>query len=277
MNITDIKGTANLSNGVAMPYFGLGVFKSQDGKEVIDAINFALDAGCRHIDTAAIYGNEKGVGKAIAESGIDRNDVFITSKVWNSDQGYYSTIEALHTSLEKLKMDYIDLYLVHWPVKDKTADTWRAMEYLYNKGLVKAIGVSNFLQHHLQDLLISASIKPMVNQVEFHPYLVQQELIDFCNKYDIQFESWSPIMRGKVFEIELLNQIAKKYGKNEAQIVLRWNLQKGIIVIPKSVKKERIESNAQLFDFEIDDEDIKAIDHLDRNLRTGPHPDKLNF
>ena len=277
MEISDIKGTVTLANGVKMPYLGLGVFLVHDGSEVVNAIRYALEAAYRHIDTAAIYGNERGVGKAIRESNIPRNEIFLTSKVWNSDQGYESTLAAFEVSLRKLETDYLDLYLVHWPVKGKYKETWRALEKLYAGGRVKAIGVSNFLVHHLEDLLSTATIVPMVDQVEFHPYVVQRELTEFCQSHHIQFEAWSPLMQGKVFKVDQLNTLAAKYHKTAAQIVLRWDLQKGIITIPKSIKKENIVSNARLFDFVLLEEDMLSIDLLDKNLRVGAHPDHFNF
>ena len=277
MKITDINGFATLSNGVKMPYFGLGVFQVSDGHEVVKSVKDALEAGYRHIDTAALYGNEAGVGKAIAESNVAREDVFVTTKVWNSDQGYNQTLKAFETSLKKLNFDYVDLYLIHWPVKNKYKDTWRAIEHLYKDGRVKAIGVSNFLKHHLEDLLQSAEIVPMTNQMEFHPYLVQQELIDFCKANDIQYEAWSPLMQGRVLSVENLQKIAGKYNKSAVQLVLRWNLQKGVVTIPKSIKKERIISNADIFDFEISSEDMNLIDSLDRGQRVGADPDNFNF
>jgi len=277
MNITDIKGTVKLSNGVEMPYLGLGVFLTREGTEVINAVNYALKAGYRHIDTASLYQNEKGVGTGVRECGIPRSEIFITSKVWNSDQGYSSTLKAFDESMKKLATDYLDLYLVHWPVNGKYKDTWRALEKLYNDGRVKAIGVSNFLKHHLEDLLKSVEIKPMVNQVEFHPYAVQQNLIDFCKSQHIQFEAWSPLMQGKIFNSKHLNDLAAKYGKTTAQIVLRWDLQKGVITIPKSVRKEMIISNADLFNFELTVEDMKSIDQLDQNKRVGADPDHFDF
>lgn len=221
MNITDIKGCTILSNGVNMPYFGLGVYLVNNGKEVINVVNFALEAGYRHIDTASLYDNESGVGKAVRESAIPRSEVFVTSKVWDSDQGYDSTLRAFEKSLRLLGFDYLDLYLIHWPVHEKFKDTWKALETLYKEKSIKAIGVSNFLISQLDDLLASAEIVPMVNQVEFHPYLVQQPLIDFCVKNNIQFESWSPLMQGNIVKIDLLNQLAKKYQKTTAQIGLR--------------------------------------------------------
>lgn len=277
MKITDINSYFTLNNGVKMPYFGLGVFKSKDGQEVIDAIHWAIDAGYRHIDTAAIYKNEKGVGKAIHSCGIDRNELFVVSKVWNADQGFESTLKAYEASLERLNLDYLDLYLVHWPVKGKYVETWKAMEQLYKEGRVKAIGVSNFLQHHLEDVLDVCEIIPMVNQMEFHPYLVQQELLDFCSAKGIQYEAWSPLMRGEILDVPLMKELSQAYGKSEVHIVLRWNLQKGVITIPKSVQKERIIANAYIFDFELSEEDMRRIDKLDKGYRVGPDPDNFDF
>ena len=277
MTITDLRGACELRNNVLMPYFGLGVFQTKDGEEVRRAVKYALDAGYRHIDTASLYGNEKGVGEAIAVSGIPRGEIFVTSKVWNSDQGYEKTLRAFDKSLSLLKFDYLDLYLVHWPVKGKFIDTWRALEELYRQKRVRAIGVSNFLRHHLDELLARCNEVPMVNQMEFHPYLVQQELIDFCLQRRIQYESWSPLMQGKVFHVPALREIAARYKKDVAQIVLRWNLQKGVVTIPKSVHQDRIVSNANIFDFEISTMDIAAIDRLDRHERVGADPDTFDF
>ena len=260
-----------------MPYFGLGVFQTAEGEEVIQAVRDALRAGYRHIDTASLYRNERGVGEAIAASGIPRNEVFVTTKVWNSDQGYESTLRAFDKSLKQLQFDYLDLYLVHWPVKGKYIETWRALEKLYQQKVVRAIGVSNFLSHHLEDLLRHCREIPMVNQMEFHPYLVQQDLIDYCREGKIQYEAWSPLMQGRIVDVPELYTIGKKYKKDVAQLVLRWNLQKGVITIPKSIHKERIISNAQIFDFEITPADMKAIDSLDRHERVGADPDTFNF
>ncbi len=277
MKITDISGFAELSNKVKMPYLGLGVYLAREGDEVINAVNCALEAGYRHIDTAALYENEKGVGKAIRESGIRREDIFVTTKVWNSDQGYDSTLRAFDLSLENLGFDYIDLYLVHWPVKGKYKDTWRALETIYMQGRVRAIGVSNFLKHHLVDLMNSAEIMPMVNQMEFHPYLVQQDLVNFCQSHNIQYEAWSPLMQGRITEVKLLNDLACKYKKDSAQITLRWDLQKGVVTIPKSVTPDRIRSNAQIFDFELTEEEMLLIDSLDKRHRFGADPDHFDF
>lgn len=277
MKITDIHGTTQLHNGVEMPYLGLGVFETPEGQEITNAIHWALEAGYRHIDTAYLYMNEKGVGEAVRSSGIKREEVFVTTKVWNSDQGYKKTLDAFYRSLDLLKFDYIDLYLIHWPVKEKYVETWEALQYLYEKKLVRAIGVSNFLEHHLNDILQNKGIVPMVNQVEFHPYVAQPALLKYCKKHNIQFEAWAPLMRGKADEIPVFIEIAKKYGKTPAQIVLRWDLQKGVVTIPKSTHKDRIIANAQLFDFELSADDMQRIDALDRNERIGAHPDNFDF
>ncbi|MCL1822271.1 MAG: aldo/keto reductase [Prolixibacteraceae bacterium] len=272
-----IKSTVKLNNGVEIPLLGLGVFLSKEGAEVENAVKYALEAGYRHIDTAAIYHNETGVGKAVKASGISRDEIFITSKVWNSDQGYQSTFKAFDASLEKLKVDYLDLYLIHWPKGDLSVETWKAMEELYKAGKIRAIGVSNFLEHHLADFLPHCSIMPAVDQVEFHPYLQQPLLQQFCIRENIQIEAWSPIMKGKVNEIPLLKALAVKYGKTPVQITIRWELQKGIVTIPKSVKNERIISNVDVFDFEILADDMDKIDNLDKHYRIGADPDNFNF
>jgi len=272
MQITDIQGTFRLHNGVEMPYLGLGVFKAQ---ETAQAVRWAIEAGYRHIDTASIYRNEADVGQGLRASEVAREDVFIVSKVWNSDQGYDSTFHAFEASLDRLQMDYLDLYLVHWPGKTKFVDTWRALEELYQAGKIRAIGVSNFLQHHLEELMTNSKIVPMVNQMEYHPRLVQQDLLDFCQKHHIQYEAWSPIMRAQVNDIPLLQTLAAQYGKSPIQITLRWELQKGVVVIPKSSRQDRILANADLFDFELSAEDVASIDALDMGMRTGPDPDQF--
>ncbi|MER3319428.1 MAG: aldo/keto reductase [Allomuricauda sp.] len=275
--ITDLQGSFELHNGVQMPYFGLGVYLSKDGSEVINAVKEALNHGYRHIDTAAIYNNEEGVGKGVQESNVDRKDIFLVSKVWNTDQGYDSTLKAFDASLERLGTDYLDLYLIHWPKGELSKETWKALEKLYKEKRVRAIGVSNFLQHHLEDLLTSAEIVPMVNQMEFHPYLVQQDLIDFCKSKGIQYEAWSPLMQGNIFDLDIMKNLASKYNKTIAQIVLRWDLQKGVVTIPKSSKKERIIANSDLFDFELSEEDVQLLDGLDKGKRFGPDPDNFDF
>lgn len=276
-DITDIKGGFTLNNGVNMPYLGLGVWQTRDGEEVISAVKWALDKGYRHIDTAAIYENEKGVGAGIKASGIPREEVFLVSKVWNTDQGYDATIRAFETSLRKLDTDYLDLYLIHWPVQGKYKETWKALETLYREKRVRAIGVSNFLLHHLKDLLSDASEIPMVNQMEFHPYLVQEDLLEFCRDKGIQYEAWSPLMQGNIFEIGVFRELAEKYNKTIAQVVLRWDLQKGVVTIPKSSNKQRIAENAEVFDFALSEEDMARLDALDRSKRFGPDPDTFDF
>lgn len=224
-----------------------------------------------------MYQNEPGVGRGIKESGVPREEVFVTTKVWNTDQGYDQTLRAFERSIDRLGFEYVDLYLIHWPVPGKYKATWKALEELYRQGRVKAIGVSNFLKHQLVELLTVCEIKPMVNQMEFHPYLVQPSLLDFCRKNQIQYEAWSPIIKGKVTNIEVLRLLGEKYGKSSVQVVLRWDLQKGVVTIPKSSNPDRIKSNADLFDFELSEEDMKRIDLLDRYSRIGPDPDNINF
>lgn len=275
--ITDLQGTFELNNGVQMPYFGLGVYLSQDGNEVINAVKYALEKGYRHIDTASIYKNEKGVGEGIKQSRVARDEIFVVSKVWNSDQGYETTLKAFDDSLKRLDLDYLDLYLVHWPKEGLYKDTWRALEKLYREKRVRAIGVSNFLQHHLEDLMSDTEIVPMVNQMEFHPYLVQQDLIDFCHEKGIQYEAWSPMMQGHIFAMEEFKSLAEKYNKTIAQIVLRWDLQKGVVTIPKSVKNNRIVANADIFDFELEAKDMELLDAMDKGKRFGPDPDNFDF
>ena len=272
-----ISSTVQLNNGVEMPWLGLGVFLSEEGKEVENAVKSALAHGYRHIDTAAIYRNERGVGKAIIESGIPRDEIFLTSKVWNTDQGYQTTLEAFEESLEKLQTDYLDLYLIHWPKGAKSVDSWKALEELYNAGRIRAIGVSNFLVHHLEEFLPHCKTVPAVNQVEFHPELIQPDLLKYCQAKGIRLEAWSPIMKGRVNDIPVMQEIAAKYGKTPVQVVLRWDIQKGVVTIPKSVKAERIISNADFFDFELTPEEMAQIDALDKNKRIGPHPDHITF
>lgn len=273
----NLSSATTLNNGLRMPWLGLGVFLSKEGTEVENAVKVALANGYKSIDTAAIYKNERGVGKAIRESGIPREDIFLTSKVWNADQGYSSTMAAFEESLEKLQTDYLDLYLIHWPKGERSKETWKAMEELYQKGRMKAIGVSNFLVHHLDDFLPHCKVMPAVNQVEFHPELIQPDLLVYCQKKGIQLEAWSPIMKGRVNDVPLMQELAAKYGKTPVQIVLRWDIQKGVVTIPKSVTPEPIIANAAIFDFELSPEDMARIDALDRNKRIGGHPDHITF
>lgn len=274
---TSLKDTVKLHNGVEMPWFGLGVFKVENGSEATESVKAAIKNGYRSIDTAAVYKNEEGVGIGIKESGVAREELFITSKVWNEDQGYDTTLAAFEKSLERLQLDYLDLYLIHWPGKDKYKDTWRALEKLYKDGKIRAIGVSNFQVHHLEELLKDAEIKPMVNQVEFHPRLTQKELRDYCKKQGIQLEAWSPLMQGQLLDNAVLTQIAEKYNKSVAQVILRWDLQHEVVTIPKSIKEHRIIENADIFDFELSQEDMDKIDALNQDERVGPNPDELLF
>lgn len=273
--------TTTLYNGVNIPWLGLGVFKVEEGLEVVRAVKTAIQHGYRSIDTASIYGNEVGVGQGIREgmkeAGISREDLFVTSKVWNSDLGYESTIAAYEESVNKLGLDALDLYLIHWPVAGKYKEAWRALEKLYKEGRVKAIGVSNFQIHHLQDLMQDAEIKPMVNQVEYHPRLTQKELHSFCREHGIQLQAWSPLMQGLLLDNEVLQEIAIKYNKSVAQIILRWDLQHGVITIPKTTKEHRMVENASIFDFSLTEEEMERIDNLNKNERVGPDPDHFDF
>ncbi len=265
-----------LNNGVTMPMLGFGTFKIPEGDVTTQSVKKALELGYRHVDTAAVYQNERGVGEGIRQSGIARKDIFLTSKVWNSDQGYDSTLRAFDASLQRLGFDYLDLYLIHWP-KPLNKETWRAMEKLYKEKRIRAIGVSNFHIHHLEDLFTTCEIKPTVNQIEFHPQLIQQPLLDFCKKHQIQHEAWSPLMQGKIFDIPLLKDLAAKYHRTISQIVLRWDIQMGVVTIPKSTHPERIKENMEIFDFEISEEDMRAIRALDKGQRVGSDPDNFNF
>lgn len=269
-------GGPTLNDGVTMPWLGLGVYQTKDGEEVIHAVKTAVELGYRSIDTAAGYNNEEGVGQAIRECGVARDELFITTKVRNPDQGYESTLKAFEVSRRKLGLDYIDLYLIHWPVAGKYRETWKALIHLQKEGLIKSIGVSNFQIHHLKDIIEDTSVVPVVNQVEFHPLLTQRELLKYANEQGIQLEAWSPLMQGNL-DLPLLKELAGKYGKTPAQIVLRWDLQQGVITIPKSVHADRIKENAGFFDFTLSDEDVKAIEDLNRDHRFGPDPDNFNF
>ncbi|MBL3643152.1 aldo/keto reductase [Bacillus sp. RHFB] len=275
--ISNIGETITLHNGVNMPQLGFGVFKVKNGNETVESVKKAIEVGYRAIDTAAIYENEEGVGQAIRECGVPREELFITSKVWNTEQGYETTLKAFEDSLNRLGLEYLDLYLIHWPGKDKYLETWRALEKLYKEGKVKSIGVSNFHVHHLENLLANSEVKPVVNQIELHPLLTQVEIRDYCAKHEIKVESWSPLGRGNLLEEPTINHIAKKHGKSSAQVLIRWHLQHDLVVIPKSITPSRIKENAQVFDFSLSLNEMNQIDALNKNERFGSNPDELLF
>ncbi|MFF6849886.1 aldo/keto reductase [Streptomyces antimycoticus] len=266
-----------LHTGLEIPQLGFGVFQVEDA-QTTDAVLSAIEAGYRSIDTAAIYGNEAGVGRALATSGVPREELFLTTKLWNADQGYDSTLAAFEASVAKLGTDYVDLYLIHWPTPARNLylDTWRALEKLLVDGRTRAIGVSNFQPAHLRRLLDHSGVVPVINQVELHPYLQQGQLRDFHAQHKIATEAWSPLAQGALLQDPALAAIAQRHGKTPAQVVLRWHLQLGNVVIPKSVTPARIRENIDVFDFTLTPEDIEAINALDRGRRTGPDPDTLN-
>ena len=265
-----------LANDTPIPILGLGVWKAEDGNEVKNAVTWALEAGYRSIDTAAIYGNEEGVGAALNASAVKRSDVFLTTKIWNEDLRNDNVEQAFEASLKRLNQDYVDLLLIHWPVSGQYKNAWKHFERFYEQGRAKAIGVSNFMPEHLEDLLDSAIIKPMLNQIEFHPYLQQKPTVDLCRKAGILVEAWSPLMQGSMDD-PVLSSLAKKHGKSNAQIILRWDIQKEVITIPKSTNQGRIQENFNVFDFELSAEDVAQIDGLERNHRFGPDPYTFSF
>ncbi|MEU0375390.1 aldo/keto reductase [Streptomyces sp. NPDC006283] len=269
--------TVTLNNGLEIPQLGFGVFQVDD-EQTTDAVRSALEAGYRSIDTAAIYGNEAGVGRALAASGIDRGDLFVTTKLWNADQGHDSTLAAFDDSLTKLGLDYLDMYLIHWPTpaRDLYLDTWRALEKLLADGRTRAIGVSNFQPAHLERLLDRSGIVPAVNQIELHPYLQQASLRAFHAEHGIATEAWSPLAQGALLQDPVLARIAQRHGRTPAQVVLRWHLQLGNVVIPKSVTPSRIRENRDVFGFTLTADDMDTLAGLDRGTRTGPDPDTLN-
>lgn len=264
-----------LNNGVEIPVLGLGVYESAGATR--EAVRDAIEIGYRHIDTAKFYGNESDVYKGILDSGIDRSEVFVTTKIWNDDMRAHNQREVIDQSMKNL--GGIDMLLIHWPVKDVFVETWKIMEEYYKRGDIRVIGVSNFHKSHMEELLKSAEITPACNQIELHPYLSQVELVDYNNSLNIATECWGPLARGKIFEDETLKDIAKKYDKSLSQLVVRWEIQRGLITIPKSVKRTRIAENADVFDFEISTEDMKLIDGLNENKRMieSADPDNFNF
>ena len=287
VKIFKVKKEYLLSNGVAIPSLGLGTWKICDQKVVASVVIEAIDVGYKHIDTAAVYNNEEGVGEGIRKASVSRENLFVTSKVWNDDQGYDNTIKAFNRSLEKLGLKYLDLYLIHWPVPNKYRDqyekynyeTWKAMEYLYEEGKVRAIGVSNFQVHHLKELLSkNIKVKPMVNQIEVHPLYFEYDTVNFCIDEGIYLEGYSPLMRGNNLNRHEFLILAEKYNKTPAQICLRWSLQKKIIPLPKTTKRDRLISNLNVYDFELSSEDMKTIDGIASfGSKIGSFPDSTAF
>ena len=279
------QSTYTLSNGVKLPVIGFGTWQSPNGEVATNAVKAALEIGYRHIDTAAAYGNEESVGAGLAASGLAREDVFLTTKLWNKDHGYDQTLAAFEMSLARLKTRYLDLYLIHWPIayerrtdwKDTLLGTWNAMIKLYKDGRIRAIDVSNFRPHHIEHLLRNTSVAPMVNQIEYHPGFWQKYVCDFCKDLGIQIQAWSPMAQGRVFNLSYLKNLAAKYDKSLAQICLRWELQKGVNPLPKSINPERIKENFDVFDFALTDEEVARIDALPESGATGYDPDSFIY
>jgi diketogulonate reductase-like aldo/keto reductase len=267
--------TVKLNNGVEIPHLGLGVYQSPPGKTTQDAVRYALECGYRLVDTARIYGNEGDVGMAVRESELARDQVFVTTKLWNSDHGYDPTIRACEESLRRLGLSYLDLYLIHWPVPGARKETWKAMAKLMKDGKCRAIGVSNYTTRHLEELLANSDIVPAVNQVEFHPFLYQRELLEYCHRHEIQLEAYSPLTRGERLNHPQVLAASKSHGRTPAQVLIRWALQHQIIAIPKSVRKERILENSRVFDFILTLDDMKVLDSLNEDLRTCWDPTGL--
>lgn len=272
----DMQEYVKLSNGARMPLLGFGVWRIEKGTETVQAVRWAIEAGYRHIDTAYIYQNEESVGQAIRESGVPREELWVTTKLWNTDQGYDKALAAFERSRKLLGLEYIDLYLIHWPKKSHFAETWKALEKLYEEKKVRAIGVSNFEPCHLTELFKTCKIRPMVNQVELHTQLQQRVLREFCQQNDIVLTAWSPLGgwdKNDLLENPVLCKIGKKYNKSAAQVIIRWDIQSGVVVIPKSSNKSRIWENFSVWDFQLDEEDMRCIAQLDKNQRIGYHPD----
>ncbi len=267
---------ARLNDGHGIPWVGLGVYKVPAGTTCLQAVKHALSVGYRHIDTAALYGNEADVGRAVRESGIPRGEVFVVTKLWNSDQGYASALKACDASLARLRLDYIDLYLIHWPQPGKRLDSWRALVELRKQGRCRSIGVSNYTIAHLEELMAASKVAPAVNQVEFSPFLYQRELLDFCRAHGIQLEAYGPLTRGKKLSDSVAAAIASRHGRTAAQVLLRWALQHEVVVIPKSRHPARIAENADLFDFALDEREMAALDELDSGFRTAWDPTSVD-
>jgi diketogulonate reductase-like aldo/keto reductase len=277
LQLRSLEDRVAIAEGVEMPRLGVGTYKSAPGYEVEEEVSAALEIGYRGIDTAALYGNEAGVGKSIAGSGLPREQLFVATKVWNDDQGYSSTLAAFDDSLRRLALDYVDLYLIHWPMGEQTLETWRAMEEILATGRTRAIGVCNFLPHHLEHLMTVATVQPAVDQVEFHPLLQRLDLQEYARAHGIVMQAWAPVIRGKVFDIPELVEIGRRHGKTPAQVSIRWILQLGVTTIPKSVHADRLAENADVFDFALSDEEMALIAALDRCSRVGPDPDRYGF
>ena len=275
----NIADTVTLHNGVKVPMLGFGTWQVPDGPVVERSVRTALELVYRHVDTAAEYGNEAGVGRAIRDGGVPRDQVFVTTKVWNDKvrQGADAVRRACDESLKRLGLDHVDLYLIHWAVPGKYRDAWRALEQVYAAGRAKAIGVSNFAEHHLTEVMRDAAVKPMVNQVELHPKLLQPNLLAFCRNNRIAVEAWSPLMQGKVDDVPAVAAVARAHGVSPAQVALRWNLQHGLITIPKSINPERMKQNADLYGFELSADEMAKIDALGSNGRLGPSMDNVTF
>jgi diketogulonate reductase-like aldo/keto reductase len=267
-----IRSTATLRGGAELPLLGLGVYQSRPGAETRQAVETALRLGYRHIDTARAYGNERDVAAGIAASGVPRGEVFVTTKLWNSDHGYDQTLRACDASLARLGTERVDLYLVHWPVEALRRETWRAMEKVLADGKARAIGVSNYTVRHLEELLGTARVPPAVNQVELHPFLAQQELVAFCRENDVVVEAYAPLVKAQRMDHPVLRRLARKHGATPARILVRWGLEHGLVVLPKSVRAERIRENADVYGFALDAEDLAALGALDEGFRTSWDP-----
>jgi len=271
----NIESTVKLNNNVRIPILGLGVYQTPPGRVTQNAVKFALSIEYRHVDTARIYGNEADVGEAVRKSGVPREQLFVTTKLWNADQGYDSALRACEASLKRLGFDYLDLYLIHFPVPETRKESWKAMKTLLEEGKCRAVGVSNFTIPHLEDLLEEHELVPAVNQVEFHPFLYQKELLEYCQRRGIQVEAYSPLARGEKLKHPRLTVVAAKYSKSPAELMIRWGLQHSLVVIPKSTREERIRENSQVFDFEISAEDMRSLDSLNEDLRLNWDPTNI--